>query len=148
MQLPIPKSRITPTWYWLPSVRPTISGYLLQVMPSSISPWLWMTAPLDGVIHSEPRENDPVREILLQRGIPMVSVGRPLKAGRLDSWVDTDHTVAIELLMQRFRDAGAHRVGYLMPDHDDAYPEQVLDALLGWCERAEIETVCREVRAG
>ncbi len=26
-----------------------------------------------------------------------------------------------------------------MPDHDDAYPEQVLDALLGWCERAEIE---------
>ena len=114
-------------------------GYLLQVMPSSISPWLWMTAPLDGVIHSEPRAKDPVREILLQRGIPMVSAGRPLKAGRLDAWVDSDHTVAIELLMQRFRDAGAHRVGYLMPDHDDAYPQLVLDAFLGWCERAEIE---------
>ena len=114
-------------------------GYLLQVMPSSISPWLWMTAPLDGVIHSEPRAKDPVREILLQRGIPMVSVGRPLTAGRLDAWVDSDHTVAIELLMQRFRDAGAHRVGYLMPDHDDAYPQLVLDAFLGWCERSGLE---------
>ena len=115
-------------------------GYLLQVMPSSLSPWLWMTAPIDGVIHSEPRANDPVRSILLQRGIPMVSEGRPLDGGATDAWVDCDHDLAVALLLERFRDAGARSVGCLLPAHDDAYPQLVLTAFVDWCDAAGIES--------
>ena len=30
-------------------------GYLLTVLPGSMSRWMWLTTPLDGVIHSAPR---------------------------------------------------------------------------------------------
>ena len=116
----------------------TDHGYLLQVMPSSISPWLWLTAPLDGVIHSEPRGNDPVRAILLERGIPMVSEGRPLEPRPLDAWVDCDNGLAVVTLLERFRHAGAKSVGCLLPAHDDSYPQLVLNAFVEWCAEAGI----------
>ncbi|UKY54753.1 LacI family DNA-binding transcriptional regulator [Streptomyces inhibens] len=67
-------------------------GYLLLAMPSSMSPWMWLNMPMDGVIHSGPRAEDQVRAILLQRGIPMISedarwqqarqAGRPIRSRR------------------------------------------------------------------
>ena len=58
-------------------------GYLLTVLPNSLSPWMWLNTPMDGVIHVAPRADDPVCSLLRERGIPMVSDGRPLDpAGR------------------------------------------------------------------
>jgi len=114
-------------------------GYLLQVMPSTLSPWLWMTAPLDGVIHSEPRATDSVRAILLQREIPIVYSGPPLDSGPGDAWVDCDHRLGVELLVERFIEAGARRIGYLMPEHDDAYPRLVLTAFTSSCKAHGVE---------
>lgn len=108
-------------------------GYLLVVLPASMSSWTWLTTPLDGVVHVEPRVHDPVQSILAKRGIPLVCAGRPLAARRTDAWVDTDDGAALTGLLDHLRDGGAERVGVVLPDHDDAYPTILRAAYDAWC---------------
>ncbi|MBM7860573.1 LacI family DNA-binding transcriptional regulator [Lentzea nigeriaca] len=108
-------------------------GYLLMVMPSSLSPWMWLNTPLAGVIHAAPRADDPVRTLLRERGIPMVSEGRPPQPRWGDAWVDADHDAALRLLLDHLTKAGAQHIGLTLPLHDDAYPHQISHAYTTWC---------------
>lgn len=111
----------------------TQRGWLLVVLPGTMSSWSWLTVPVDGVIHSEPTVTDPVLAILRQRGIPTVTDGRPVRARAGDAWVDTDHEEATRALLEHLRACGSRRVGILLPRHEDAYPQLVRDAYLRWC---------------
>jgi DNA-binding LacI/PurR family transcriptional regulator len=113
-------------------------GYLLVVMPSTMSRWMWLTTPLDGVIHSEPRADDPVRSILLQRRIPMVSAGRPLDPSWTDAWVDNDNALATRLVLENLAAQEARRIALALPRHDDAYPMMVRDAYAAWCNERQV----------
>jgi len=108
-------------------------GYLLVVLPASMSSWTWLTTPLDGVVHVEPRVHDPVQSILAKRGIPLVSAGRPLASRRTDAWVDTDDGAALTALLDHLHDGGSRRVAAVLPDHDDAYPTILRAAYDDWC---------------
>lgn len=108
-------------------------GYLLAVLPGSMSAWMWLTTPLDGVIHSEPRLDDPIREILRRREIPMVTEGRPPVARHDDAWVDVDVAGAVRGLLDHLAGAGARRIGLALPVHDDAYPALAHEAYAAWC---------------
>jgi len=108
-------------------------GCLLVVMPSSTPAWMWLTTPLDGVIHTDPRRRDPVLEILKQRGIPLVTEGRPPAPRRGDAWVDSDVDAAVRELLDHLARAGARRIAVVLPRHDDAYPELVRNAYEEWC---------------
>ncbi len=108
-------------------------GYLLLVMPSSMSPWMWLNTPLDGVIHCGPRTEDPVRAILQERGIPMISEGRPPESNWHDAWVDADHEAGLRLLLDHLAQSGARRIGLSLPLHDDAYPRLIADSYRSWC---------------
>lgn len=107
-------------------------GYLLVVMPSSLSSWSWLSTPLDGVIHCEPRLADPVRGILERRQIPMVCVARPVESRRGDYWVDTRVELAVTELLDHLAVAGARRPAVVVPDHDDSYPMIVRQACRDW----------------
>lgn len=74
-------------------------GYMLMVMPSSLSPWMWLNTPMDGVIHVGPRADDPVCSILRERGIPMVTDGKPPQPHWRDAWVDPDYEAGLRLLL-------------------------------------------------
>lgn len=108
-------------------------GFLLTVMPSSMSPWMWLNTPMDGVIHVEPRADDPVLDILRERGIPMVCDGRPTRPHWCDAWVDSDHEAGLRLLLDHLARSGARRVGLSLPLHDDAYPRLIAQAYRAWC---------------
>jgi DNA-binding LacI/PurR family transcriptional regulator len=108
-------------------------GYLLMVLPSSLSPWMWLNTPMDGVIHTGPRVDDPVRSLLRERGIPMVSDGRPPQPDRCDAWVETDCEAGLGLLLDHLAEAGARRIGLSLPVHDDEYPHQIECAYASWC---------------
>ena len=110
-------------------------GYMMLVLPSTTSQWMWLTTPLDGVIHSEPRADDPVRSILLQRQIPMVSAGRPLDPAWTDAWVDNDNAMVTRLVLDNLADQGARRVAVVLPRHDDAYPMMVRQEYAAWCHQ-------------
>lgn len=111
----------------------TRHGYLLTVLPSSMSSWAWLTVPVDGVIHNEPTEADPVRAALQQRGIPVVHDGRPVDPRPGDAWVDNDHAATTVMLLEHLQAYGSRRVGVVLPRHADAYPQLVRDAYLAWC---------------
>jgi DNA-binding LacI/PurR family transcriptional regulator len=94
-------------------------GRLLLAIPGDSDAATWWSAGIDGVIHMEPRRADPVREILVARGLPLVSDGRPHDSGPDDLWVDNDHRAAMETVCSHLREAGAERIGLLLPRHDD-----------------------------
>lgn len=119
-------------------------GYLLLAMPSSMSPWMWLNTPLDGVIHMEPRVDDPVRSILRQRGIPMISEGRPPDPHRSDAWVDTDHEAVVRLLLDHLTERGARRIGLSLPLHDDVFPRLIADAHRSWCDEHRMPVLVEE----
>lgn len=113
-------------------------GYLLLVLPSSLTSWAWMSTPLDGVVHSEPRADDPVREILLRRGIPMVSAGHPGPTARDELWVDSDTPAAMIMALDHLWENGSRRPALLLPQHDDAFPTQLLAGCEAWTARTGV----------
>ncbi|HST82203.1 MAG TPA: LacI family DNA-binding transcriptional regulator [Kineosporiaceae bacterium] len=119
-------------------------GFLLMVMPSSLSPWMWLNTPMDGVLHVEPRANDPVRSLLQQRGIPLVCIGRPPQPRRCDAWVDTDYDADLHLLLDHLTGAGARRIGLSLPQHDDEYPHLIERAYASWCAEHDLPAMVEE----
>jgi DNA-binding LacI/PurR family transcriptional regulator len=122
-------------------------GYLLMVMPSSLSPWMWLNTPLDGVIHLDPRADDPVRSLLRERGIPMVCDGRPPLPHWCDAWVDTDYDAGLRLMLDHLTEAGARRIGLSLPLHDDGYPHLVRRAYASWCAEHDLPALVEEYPA-
>lgn len=108
-------------------------GYMLMVMQSSLPPWMWLNTPMDGVIHVGPRADDPVRALLEERGIPIVSDGRPPRSRLGDAWVDADYDAVVRILLDHLTEAGAQRIGLTLPVHDDAYPQLIKRAYSSWC---------------
>jgi DNA-binding LacI/PurR family transcriptional regulator len=119
-------------------------GYLLMVMPSSLSPWMWLNTPMDGVIHVDPRADDPVCSLLRERGIPMVFDGRPPQPQWCDIWVDTDYDAGLCLLLDHLTEAGARRIGLSLPLHDDAYPHLIERAYTSWCAERDLPALVEE----
>jgi DNA-binding LacI/PurR family transcriptional regulator len=119
-------------------------GYLLTVMPNSMSPWMWLNTPMDGVIHVEPRADDPVRSLLRERGIPMVCDGRPPQPHWYDAWVDTDYEAGLRLLLDHLAESGARRIGLSLPLHDDAYPHLIARAYRSWCDGRHLPALVEE----
>lgn len=119
-------------------------GFLLVVLPDSTSSWVWMTTPLDGVIHCEPRATDPVLAVLHKRDIPLVTVGAIIEGtdasepGVGRPYVDTDHATAISLVLDHLLESGSRRPAILLPEHDDAYPLVVRRAVESWSERSGV----------
>ncbi|MGW0838707.1 LacI family DNA-binding transcriptional regulator [Streptomyces sp. NPDC002787] len=119
-------------------------GYMVMVMPNSLSPWMWLNTPMDGVIHVAPRADDPVRSILRERGVPMVTDGRPPQPHWGDAWVDIDYEAGMRLLLDHLTEAGARRIALSRPLHDDAYPHQVERAYASWCAERGLPALVEE----
>ncbi|GAB2934176.1 LacI family DNA-binding transcriptional regulator [Streptomyces heilongjiangensis] len=122
-------------------------GYVLMAMPSSLSPWMWLTMPTDGVIHVEPRVDGPVRSLLRERGVPMVTDGRPLRPHWNDAWVDTDHDTAMSLLLGHLAESGARRSALSQPLHDDACSRLIGRAYRSWCAEQGMPALVEEYAA-
>lgn len=119
-------------------------GYMLMVMPSSLSPWMWLNTPMDGVIQVGPRPDDPVGAILRERGIPVVTDGRPPQPHWRDAWVDTDHEAGLRLLLDHLTEAGARRIALSQPLHDDEYPHLIERAYASWCAEHDLPALVEE----
>jgi DNA-binding LacI/PurR family transcriptional regulator len=119
-------------------------GFLLMVMPNSLSRWMWLNTPVDGVVHMDPRADDPVRTLLRERGIPIVCDGRPPQPHWCDAWVDADHDTGLRLLLDHLAESGARRIGLSLPVHDAAYPRLVERAYASWCAEHDLPRLVEE----
>jgi len=119
-------------------------GYLLLTLPNSMSPWMWLNTPMDGVIHGAPRADDPVLALLRQRGLPLICEGRPPQQHRSDAWVDSDHESGLRLMLDHLAEAGARRIGLSLPRHDDEYPNLIGCAYRSWCDEHGVPALVEE----
>jgi DNA-binding LacI/PurR family transcriptional regulator len=122
-------------------------GYLLMVLPSSLSPWMWLNTPMDGVIHVDPRADDPVRSLLRERGIPMVCESRPPQPHWCDAWVEADFDTGLGLLLDHLADAGARRIGLSLPRYHDEFPRLIEHAYRSGCAERELPALVEEYAA-
>jgi DNA-binding LacI/PurR family transcriptional regulator len=68
---------------------------------------------VDGYIVSDPVANDPVIDLLNQRGIPVVTVGRDIGRPDFLDWVGADESVEVQMVMEHLRGQGAHQIALL-----------------------------------
>jgi DNA-binding LacI/PurR family transcriptional regulator len=105
---------------------------------------MWLNTPVDGVVHMDPRADDPVRTLLRERGIPIVCDGRPPQQHWCDAWVDADHDTGLRLLLDHLAESGARRIGLSLPVHDAAYPRLVEGAYASWCAEHDLPRLVEE----
>ncbi|MEU5264239.1 LacI family DNA-binding transcriptional regulator [Amycolatopsis sp. NPDC021455] len=122
-------------------------GYLLMVLPNSLTPWMWLNTPMDGVVHVDPRTDDPVHSLLRERGIPTVCDGRPPRPRCVDAWVEPDCDAGLRLLLDHLTEAGVRRVGLTLPLHDDTYPYRIGRAYASCCAERGLPALVEEYAA-
>lgn len=113
-------------------------GYALVILPAPArrrTMDVWANVALDGTVVIDPSDHDPVVTELVQRGIPVVSDGRPADSLPVTAWVDNDHEAAVTHLLDHLADSGARRIGLLTGTSTDTYTRLSTTAYLRWCER-------------
>lgn len=106
-------------------------GYALVVLPTSSRHDVWSNVALDGTIVVDPAEDDPMVRELLRRGVPVVTGGHPGDSV-VHGWVDIDHTLAMDTVLDHLADAGARRVALLAAD-EGMYARRCVAAYEAWC---------------
>lgn len=106
-------------------------GYALVVLPTSSRHDVWSNVALDGTIVVDPAEDDPMVRELLRRGVPVVTGGHPGDS-TVHGWVDIDHVLAMETVLDHLAEAGARRVA-LLASREGTYARRCVEAYEAWC---------------
>lgn len=69
---------------------------------------------LDGYVVADPVAGDPVLDLLLGRGIPVVSVGRDIGRDDFVDWVGADEQVESRMVLDHLRGQGARRIALVV----------------------------------
>jgi DNA-binding LacI/PurR family transcriptional regulator len=99
---------------------------------------------VDGVIVTDPIEDDPTLRILDEAGIPFVTVDRDL--ARDDPWwVGADNRGSVTALLDHLADRGSRTVALFTSRARWAYLEDISEAYAGWCSARNMEPLVREI---
>ncbi|MFJ1784191.1 substrate-binding domain-containing protein [Streptomyces anulatus] len=86
-----------------------LHGYALVLVPPVQSGSALYSVDIDGAIVVEPDVNDAAAAQLRERGLPYVSLGRPVSPDDTSPYVDLRGGVVAELLFAHLREQGARR---------------------------------------
>ncbi|HSA52174.1 MAG TPA: LacI family DNA-binding transcriptional regulator [Yinghuangia sp.] len=106
-------------------------GYALVVLPTSSRHDVWSNVALDGTIVVDPADDDPMVRELLRRGVPVVTGGHP-GASVVHGWVDIDHALAMDTVLDHLAEAGGRRIALLAAE-DGRYARRCVEAYRDWC---------------
>ncbi|MCF2526531.1 LacI family DNA-binding transcriptional regulator [Yinghuangia soli] len=110
-------------------------GYALVVLPTSSRHDVWSNVALDGTIVVDPAEDDPMVRELLRRGVPVVTGGHPGDS-TVHGWVDIDHALAMETVLDHLAEGGARRIALLAAE-EGTYSRRCVEAYQEWCAAQE-----------
>ncbi|MFF5637013.1 substrate-binding domain-containing protein [Streptomyces sp. NPDC012825] len=86
-----------------------LHDYALVLVPPAQSGSALYSVDIDGAIVVEPDVNDPAAAQLRERGLPYVSLGRPVSPDDTSPYVDLRGGLVAELLLTHLREQGAER---------------------------------------
>lgn len=76
---------------------------------------------VDGFIISDPVANDPVIDLLIRNGIPLVTVGRDIERPEFSDWVGAGSGADSHAVMTHLRDRGARRIALVTGNDANAW---------------------------
>lgn len=121
-------------------------GLSLMLVPDlTRSPHSPLALSLDGYIVTDPVIDDPIVTMLLERDLPMVTVGRdPQRAERIP-WVATDDTGDTLRMLRTLTAGGAKRIAFVAGTDENSWNLDAIEAYRTWCGENEIEPVLLRV---
>lgn len=87
---------------------------------------------VDGYIVADPIENDPVIELLRERDIPVVSVGRDIARSDFVDWVGADESVDIDTVLSHLHEQGASSITLVTGTDRNAWNLDTEAAYVNW----------------
>jgi DNA-binding LacI/PurR family transcriptional regulator len=92
--------------------------------------------PVDGIAVIDPRADDPLLELLDERRIPYVALGRDVARPGDPVWVvDNDKAAITREALEGLYERGMRNVRLIMADSGQSYMTDVADAVLSWSSR-------------
>lgn len=95
---------------------------------------------VDGYVVADPIANDPVLDLLLGRGIPVVSVGRDIGRNDFVDWVGADERVESRMVLDHLRSQGARRIALVVGTDLNAWNLDTEAHYRRWAEENRMET--------
>lgn len=93
-----------------------------------------ITLAVDGCIIADPEAGDPVIDVMRERGIPIVSIGRDVAREDFVDWVGDPGTEQANQILGLMRSTGARRFVVVVGTQTNAWNKDSLLACLAWAE--------------
>ena len=93
-----------------------------------------ITLAVDGCIIADPEAGDPVIDVMRERGIPIVSIGRDVARDDFTDWIGDPGTDQANQILGLMRDTGARRFLTVIGTQTNAWNKDSLLACLAWAE--------------
>lgn len=109
--------------------------YAIMLATSDFSPGRTQQVGLDGAIIVDPAGGESLATELLERGLPVVTTGRPTRGDVRCPWVDNDHADTAIRVLRHFAKRGYQRPALIATTPTRSYVADIIDAYRQWCHQ-------------
>ncbi|HEY1517587.1 MAG TPA: LacI family DNA-binding transcriptional regulator [Solirubrobacteraceae bacterium] len=113
--------------------------YAIMLATYDFSPRRNQQVGLDGAIIVDPAGGESLATEILERGLPVVTTGRPTRGDVRCPWVDNDHGDTAIRVLRHFSKRGYRRPALVATSPTRSYVADIIDAYRRWCDQCGIE---------
>lgn len=104
---------------------------------------------VDGILAIDPLPGDPVLEVLAQRGVPLVTAGRPPLSieENVNGVIEVDYIALVKQILDKKHENGKRSPVLLISDHEfrSSFTEDVVKSYRDWCENLDVLPAVRTI---
>lgn len=122
------------------------NDYSIMLATYDFSPSHSRRLGLDGAIIVDPAGGESLATELVERGLPVVTTGRPTRGEMEFPWVDNDHGETATRMLKHFVERGYRHPALVATSPTRSYVADIIDAYRAWCAARGVEPRIVELR--
>jgi len=119
--------------------------YELVLTPYDVDPRRSQSVAVDGAAVVDPHGDEPIMSVLPERGIPIVTTGRPTSGPVRFPWVDNNHGGLAARMLDHFAEMGYTRPAVVTTPPTRSYIADILDTYGRWCGERDVSPLVVEL---
>jgi DNA-binding LacI/PurR family transcriptional regulator len=119
--------------------------YDLVLAPYDLDPRRTQSLAIDGAVVVDPQGDEMLLRLLPERGVPVVTTGRPTRGAVRFPWIDNDHARLAVHALDHFLEMGYERPAIMATTPSRSYVADILDAYAGWAREHGLEPMVVEL---
>jgi DNA-binding LacI/PurR family transcriptional regulator len=119
--------------------------YDLVLAPYDLDPRRTQSLAIDGAIVVDPHGDELLLRLLPERGIPVVTTGRPTRGAVRFPWIDNDHAALAVRALDHFLEMGYTRPAVMATTPSRSYVADILEAYTGWSSEHGVKPIVVEL---